>query len=68
MGRLVVVEELPPRVVNRVLVLQILLVELVHEPLVRAEVPHGAADGGWARHGGIRLFLSLGNGGKKPKR
>ena len=36
--RLVVLEEVPPRLVDRALVLQVLLVELVHEPLVRPEV------------------------------
>ncbi len=37
--RLIVLKELPPRRVDRLTVLQVLLVDLVDEPLVRAE--HG---------------------------
>src|ERR1035437_6570322 len=43
-GAVVVREDLPPRLVPRVLVLQVLLVQLVYEPLVGAEGRHGVID------------------------
>src|SRR5207248_212965 len=44
-GRLVVLEEVPPGRVDRVLVLEVLLVDLVDEPFVGAEPGHRGARG-----------------------
>ena len=59
-GRLVVLEELPPGRVDSVLVGEVLLVELVDEPLVGTELPRPEVlvgrVGGVRRHGGYRLI------------
>ena len=58
-GGVVVREELPPCLVHRVLVLQVLLVELSHEPLVGAEVGHGIICGGLEWHSDYASFGAL---------
>ena len=57
--RAVVLEELPPGPVDGVLVLQVLLVQLVHEPLVRAEGGQRVVWTGTGRPRRMRLFRRL---------
>ena len=54
----VVLEELPPGLVHGVLVLEVLLVQLVHEPLVGPEGSHGVVGRGLVRHGGYASFIA----------
>ena len=56
--RLVVLEEGPPRLVDRVLVVLVLLIQLVHEPLVRPEGRHGVVGRGLVGHGGYASFVA----------
>src|SRR5690606_9981942 len=66
--RRVVLEELPPRLVDAVAVLLVLLVQVLDQPLVGAEVVqgHGAILG--VRHGAYASFVTVANRGPKSGR
>ena len=64
--RAVVLEEVPPRAVDAVAVLRVLLVQLVDQPLVGSEGGQGVAGRGLLGHGGCASFSSSRGRRKSP--